>query len=275
MHTAWSAIDMWAEELYFETRQNLSEYSDNSTDDPMKEDTPCTDILMPESEKRAGGGSVTAPVILCDFDGTISKQDVSDTIFTMWLGEKWSQIDQEWHDGHISMVELYEKCWELVRASEADIGEFVDTVEIDPFFAEFICESRTRDVPVFLVSDGFDYFIDRVIDRFQISGLTYYANHLSFIDGHLTLGFNNQHEDCIQCANCKKAVMDKKREGADYVVYIGNGLSDRCAAEHADLVFAKDSLLKYCKDNGIDCIQYENFGEIIGHLRTRSIFNET
>ncbi|MHB8840211.1 MAG: MtnX-like HAD-IB family phosphatase [Candidatus Aquicultor sp.] len=216
-------------------------------------------------------GTIAAPVILCDFDGTISKQDVSDAIFTIWLGEKWTEIDREWHDGRISMVELYRKCWELVEADEADISDFVDTVEIDSFFAEFIEQTRASDVPVYLVSDGFDYFIERVMGRHGLSDLTYHANHLSFVNGKLVLGFNNQHAECIQCANCKKAVMDAQREGAGYVIYIGNGLSDRCAAEHADLVFAKDSLLEYCRNNGIDCIAYEHFGEIIGHLRERSI----
>ncbi len=217
------------------------------------------------------GGAIVTPVILCDFDGTISKQDVSDTIFTVWLGEKWTEIDREWHDGRISMVELYQKCWELVEAGEAEIGDFVDTVEIDSFFAEFIEQTRASDVPVYLVSDGFDYFIERVMGRHGLSELTYHANHLSFVNGELVLGFNNQHTECIQCANCKKAVMDAQREDAGYVIYIGNGLSDRCAAEHADLVFAKDSLLEYCRTNGIDCIAYEHFGEITGYLLERSI----
>ncbi len=239
--------------------------------------TTIADLLKTKSDtykkgkSDKGRGIKAAPVILCDFDGTISKQDVSDTIFTVWLGEKWAEIDQEWHDGRISMVELYRKCWDLVEASEAEISDFVDTVEVDSFFAEFIEQTHASGVPVYLVSDGFDYFIERVMGRHGLSGLTYHANHLSFVDGKMVLGFDNQHAECIQCANCKKAVMDAQREHAGYVVYIGNGLSDRCAAEHADLVFAKDSLLEYCRNNGIDCIAYEHFGEIIGYLRERSI----
>jgi len=212
------------------------------------------------------------PVIFCDFDGTISKQDVSDTIFTIWLGDKWAQIDQEWHDGKISMVELYEKCWSLVDAGEAELKGFVDKVEIDPYFDVFISESRNSAIPVYLVSDGFDYFIERVMGRHNHFDLRHYSNHLSFDGDGMILKFDNQHPDCVQCANCKKFVMDKKREGADFVIYIGNGLSDRCAAEHADLVFAKDSLLKHCREKGIAHIAYENFGEIIKYLKERAIF---
>lgn len=212
------------------------------------------------------------PVIFCDFDGTISKQDVSDTIFTIWLGDKWAQIDQEWHDGKISMVELYEKCWSLVDASESELREFVDKVEIDPCFDALMAESHDSNIPLYLVSDGFDYFIERVMGRHNHFNLKHYSNHLSFDGEQMILKFDNQHSDCIQCANCKKAVMDKKREGADFVIYIGNGLSDRCAAEHADLVFAKDSLLEYCEDKGVPYVAYENFGEVIQYLKERAIF---
>jgi len=224
--------------------------------------------LSPEDKP----GKLENPVILCDFDGTISKQDVSDTIFTIWLGDKWAQIDQEWHDGRISMVELYEKCWSLVDASEAELKDFVDKVEIDPYFDALIAESHDSNIPVFLVSDGFDYFIERVMGRHNHFNLKHYSNHLSFDGDGMVLKFDNQHPDCMQCANCKKFVMDKKREGADFVIYIGNGLSDRCAAEHADLVFAKDSLLKYCHEKGIPYIAYENFGEIVEYLKKHDIF---
>jgi len=228
---------------------------------------------------NGGNGSLKGlqPVILCDFDGTISKQDVSDTIFTVWLGEKWAEIDKEWHDEKISMVELYEKCWSLIgaEAGEAELYEFIDRVEIDPYFDGFVHECRGSEVPVYLVSDGFDLYIERIMGRHGLSGLTHYSNHLFFDKGRPVPEFNNSHPDCIQCANCKKFVIDKKRGDSDYVIYIGNGLSDRCAAEHADLVFAKDSLLKHCKEKGIPCVPYRDFSEITDYLKERKIFGES
>ncbi len=212
------------------------------------------------------------PVILCDFDGTVSMRDVSDTIFTIWLKDKWTDIDWEWHEGKISMVELYERCWSLVNATADELTAFVDTVEIDPYFGDFVSESKASNIPIYLVSDGFDYFIERILGRYSHSGLKYYANHLFFEGGKPALEFNNQNPACIQCANCKKFVMDAKRQQAGYVIYIGNGLSDRCAAEHADLVFAKDSLLKHCKEKGVPCVPYKNFGEILECLREKEVF---
>lgn len=215
------------------------------------------------------------PIVLCDFDGTISRIDVSDTIFTKWLGQTWSEIDQEWHDGKISMVELYERCWDLLPASETELRGFVDQVEIDPYFKKFVSECRQQEVPIYLVSDGFDFYIERIMGRYGLSLLDFYSNHLSFIDDKPVLGFDNQHPDCIQCANCKKFVMDDKRQDSEYVIYIGNGLSDRCAAEHADLVFAKDSLLEHCKTKEISHVAYQDFGEIIEYLVEQGVLMST
>lgn len=173
------------------------------------------------------------------------------------------------------MVELYEKCWSLVDATEDELKAFVDDVEIDPHFSNFILESEKSNIPIYLVSDGFDYFIERILGRYGHQDIKFFANHLFFEDDKIALEFNSQHPECIQCANCKKFIMDAKRKRAGFVIYIGNGLSDRCAAEHADLVFAKDSLLKHCKDKGISCVPYRNFGEIIEYLREKGVFGRS
>jgi HAD superfamily phosphoserine phosphatase-like hydrolase len=193
----------------------------------------------------------TKPVILCDFDGTISTMDVADTIFTVYLGDRWDEIDQEWHDGNASMVELYEKCWELVDIGEKELVDFIDRIV------------GKENIPIFIVSDGFDFYIERIMSAHGVGGLKHYSNKLSFDDeGGMVLGFDNQNRECIQCANCKKFVMDERRAETDFVIYIGNGLSDRCAAEHADLVFAKDSLQEHCEKAGIEYVPYSSFDDI-------------
>jgi 2-hydroxy-3-keto-5-methylthiopentenyl-1-phosphate phosphatase len=45
-------------------------------------------------------------------------------------------------------------------------------------------------------------------------------------------------------------------------VYIGEGYSDRCPAKYADVIFAKDELLKYCQQEHIPSYQYKTFHDI-------------
>jgi 2,3-diketo-5-methylthio-1-phosphopentane phosphatase len=216
--------------------------------------------------------STGKPIILCDFDGTITTMDVADTIFTVYLSDRWDEIDQEWHRGDISMTELYEKCWDLVAVGEKELIDFVNRIDIDESFAGFIRIVEKNGIMVSIVSDGFDFYIERIMKKYGFEYLPHYSNDLYFDDsGKMALRFGNQNLECVQCANCKKFVMDEKRKEADFVIYIGNGLSDRCAAEHADLVFAKDSLLNHCEKAGIDYVSYKSFDDIINYLNEKGI----
>ena len=46
------------------------------------------------------------------------------------------------------------------------------------------------------------------------------------------------------------------------VIFAGDGLSDRYAVESADLVFAKNDLARYCRDNSIEHIKYTTLSEV-------------
>ena len=45
-------------------------------------------------------------------------------------------------------------------------------------------------------------------------------------------------------------------------VLIGDGFSDTCAAQYADIVFAKKSLASYCWKNNITYFEYKDFGDV-------------
>jgi 2-hydroxy-3-keto-5-methylthiopentenyl-1-phosphate phosphatase len=46
-------------------------------------------------------------------------------------------------------------------------------------------------------------------------------------------------------------------------VTLGDGSADRCAAERADLVFARGRLPGYCDELGIPYTRFETFDEVI------------
>ena len=68
--------------------------------------------------------------------------------------------------------------------------------------------------------------------------------------------------------------MEKYKADGYYVVYIGNGLSDRCPSKYADLVFAKGELLDYCREEGVESTQFQNFRDIERELLRRFVLSE-
>jgi 2-hydroxy-3-keto-5-methylthiopentenyl-1-phosphate phosphatase len=50
------------------------------------------------------------------------------------------------------------------------------------------------------------------------------------------------------------------------VIYVGDGLSDRCGARAADIVFARGALLDWCRSEGVEARPFHGFGGLIGAL---------
>ena len=46
------------------------------------------------------------------------------------------------------------------------------------------------------------------------------------------------------------------------IVFIGDGVSDYCAADKADFLWAKSSLIKYCEKNNIKHSKFQDFSDI-------------
>ena len=65
---------------------------------------------------------------------------------------------------------------------------------------------------------------------------------------------------------CKRATVQALANGGR-VVYVGDGYSDRCAAELADRVFARSGLASYLEERGVPYEPFDDFHDITRALR--------
>jgi 2-hydroxy-3-keto-5-methylthiopentenyl-1-phosphate phosphatase len=86
------------------------------------------------------------------------------------------------------------------------------------------------------------------------------------------LTFPNVHESCVDCANCKKKIVDEFTADK-FVIYIGNGLSDCCGSEGAQLIYAKDSLADHLLRAGIPFESYNSFSDIVADFDRKGFFS--
>jgi 2-hydroxy-3-keto-5-methylthiopentenyl-1-phosphate phosphatase len=54
-----------------------------------------------------------------------------------------------------------------------------------------------------------------------------------------------------------------KTADCEISVFIGDGFSDACVVNYADIVFAKKSLASYCWKNNITYSEFQSFADII------------
>jgi 2-hydroxy-3-keto-5-methylthiopentenyl-1-phosphate phosphatase len=224
---------------------------------------------MPTRRKAAHAEAPALnPVIFCDFDGTITQLDVTDQILTQLAHPFWREIEQEWVCGSIGSRECLERQMALVDASAEDLNALIDEVPVDPDFSRFLRLVERHSLPFYVVSDGFDYVVRRVLKRAGLNGRLRNGTHLFAsalrVEGRrLVVSFPHSATLCEHgCATCKADIMGRLREGRSPLVFIGDGLSDRFAVRQADLVFAKRQLLAYCRENGVECQPFETFADV-------------
>ncbi|MDP2907432.1 MAG: MtnX-like HAD-IB family phosphatase, partial [Nanoarchaeota archaeon] len=210
-------------------------------------------------------------LILCDFDGTISIRDMGYDLLNRFSSGDWEAIDRDFCEGKIGSKEAYSRIAKILKGNEKDLLGFIQKhSNIDPYFTSFYQYCRERDIDVKIVSDGLDFYIKTVLEIHYLSEIPFYANHTHFHKGDgMEVSFPYFNEECGLCGTCKKRFVQIHRKAYDSILFIGNGISDRCAAREADFVFAKDSLYTYCIDQDITCHFFANFHEILGDLEKR------
>lgn len=191
-------------------------------------------------------------VILCDFDGTISLSDVTDTLLTEYGEEGYLELENSWLNGEIGSRECMSKQIALINANKEELDRSISTIKIDPKFPAFIEQAQKMGIEVKIVSDGLDYAIKRILAEYNLDHLQVYANHLEQVgDRAWKLSFPEADRRCVQaCGNCKCARVEVYHQRQERVLLIGDGTSDLCASGVADYVLAKDKLLTYCQEQG-------------------------
>jgi 2-hydroxy-3-keto-5-methylthiopentenyl-1-phosphate phosphatase len=221
---------------------------------------------LKENLQAPNGNS--SPIVFSDFDGTISLVDVTDEILTQFADPSWREVEEVWVRGEIGSQECLQRQMALVKAAAAEIDALIDAVPIDPGFADFYRFTLRHQLPFYILSDGFDYVISRVLQRAGADGELRNGKHLFSSSlrpaaGGVEISFPHRNLGCPHgCATCKAAIIQRLKGAHRPVVFVGDGLSDRFGVEVADIVFAKRQLLDYCRKRGLAHTPFETFAEV-------------
>lgn len=198
-------------------------------------------------EERNGAfwaAALGAPlVILSDFDGTISQEDVGTLIWERLTPPSPETLRRLAADEIGSRI-AYLDTTAHVNLAEAEA--LADQVAIDPYVAPFVDWAAGQSIPLAVLSDGFTFYIDRILRREGLNHLPVFANEW-VAPGELAWPHANP--VCDRCGCCKAAVVRRLRQAGSRIIYLGDGVSDLYAAGFADWVFARDRLAMHMEEH--------------------------
>lgn len=207
-------------------------------------------------------------LIFSDFDGTLAQNDVGDALIKTF-GD-WPECEkavQRWLRGEISSRGYYEVAAATIRVNQKQLGDFCEAQPLASGFLEFAAFCRQRNWPLTVLSDGLDYYIHRILLRHNLD-LPVFANHLEFVPPNgIAISFPYFAHSCGKCANCKGYHVRRLAKPGEKIVYIGDGYSDRCGAQEANLIFAKGDLAKWCEERQMQHWRFESFEQVLNQIK--------
>ena len=206
--------------------------------------------------------------LLCDFDGTISVEDTTDTLLERFGKPGWEQLEADWKAGRIGSRDCMAGQVGLLDMSRAELDAHLSERAIDPGFAGFVTYAKEQAMPIEILSDGLDYAIHFILKHYDFDYLPVTANRLEEVGvREWRLGFPNASATCRAASGtCKCAAAARVQGVRQRVLMIGDGASDYCVAEAADFVFAKGKLIDHCRAKKIAHAPIKDFAEALALL---------
>jgi 2,3-diketo-5-methylthio-1-phosphopentane phosphatase len=209
--------------------------------------------------------------IFSDFDGTITEQDTI-MFLTRRLGAGDTMVESigdQIRSGEISIRDGIAAEMHTIRTPFAEAEKLLrEHVRIDPGFPPFVEWCLGEEIPVTILSGGFQELLEIFLPAHEYRRIDIRANRLNTeVEG----GWRCEFRDDTPYGHDKAAVLHEAHARGQYTIFIGDGLSDRAAADVADEVYAKHTLAEYCQAQGIFCHEFDDFAqihrEIAGRLR--------
>ncbi len=206
-------------------------------------------------------------IIQCDFDGTITRNNLSVLLREKYAHGDWHKIDADYLHGRLTVEQSNKLQFAHIKESKEKLQEFVrQHIEVMPGFPEFVRYCRESAIPFVIVSSGLDFYIETVLAQIGMPDLELHCGQTSFGKDGIAVSYTNPEGSIIDMGFKRKYLSWLKKRGEN-IIYIGDGLSDLEAAHHADHVFATGHLLRLLRAESVDYSIFSDFYDLLHQVR--------
>lgn len=191
--------------------------------------------------------------LVLDWDGTVTETDGLHLVLLEFGDDAIFDAAEDRLGRDLTLHEVIALEFRSVRAPLERVVDWVrENVRIRPGFAELAAAYDPL-----IVSSGFHELICPVLERERID-LEVRANRLDARPHGWRVIFRDD-KPCTVCGEaCKRSDVD----GIGEFAYAGDGFSDRCVAQAAARVFARDDLATYLARRGVPFQPFDDFYDV-------------
>ncbi len=203
-------------------------------------------------------------LIACDFDGTITEHDTLHLIVEAF-GTRglWESIEPRLRAGEVTLEQAMQEEFATVRATHDQVIDLVlRDAGLRSGFPELVGWARAHGHRLIVFSSGFRTVIEAALGHWGLGDLEVVSHEAHFSPDGCRLVWADRGESCAECGRrCKRHDLRGRLRG-ERLVYVGDGISDRCGARMAEVVFARDDLARDFSAQGLAFIPFDDFVEV-------------
>lgn len=207
-------------------------------------------------------------VVQCDFDGTVTEEDVSFLLLDTFSGGDWREILREHTEGKIPVGVFNRRAFSLVKADMQTQLDFIfhsERVKVRPGFRELVDYCNNSGYRFVIVSNGLIFYIRAILENLGLNDVEVYAAGNEFHPEGMKVSYigpdGKELDDGFKESYTRHFIDD----GYD-VAYVGNGVSDIFPARLSQKVFATGPLITRCEEGKVDFTPFNDFFDVIRGL---------
>jgi 2-hydroxy-3-keto-5-methylthiopentenyl-1-phosphate phosphatase len=207
-------------------------------------------------------------LVQCDFDNTVTVDDISFMLLDAFAEGDWHPYLEQYKRREITVSQFNSRAFGLVRADERTMLDYLLTdnrLQVRPGFEDLVQHCRQHGIKFAVVSNGLKFYIRAILRKIGMDDIEVFAAESEFNHAGARVWFIGP--DGNELGACFKEAYTRHFLGRGYrVAYIGDGSSDCSPASEANYVFARDSLLAYCREHRLNCTPFNDFYDVIRGL---------
>ena len=209
---------------------------------------------------------VVKTLVQCDFDGTITEEDMGYLLLDSFAGEGWRRLLTEYRAGRMSVGRFNTKAFTMVNANRETLLKFVKSkAKIRAGFHELLACCRRRGFRFVIVSNGLDFYIEAILKDAGVDGIEVMAAQTHFTPECIESKYIGPEGKEIQ-DGFKETYIRLFLSKGYRVAYVGNGISDVSPAKQAHHIFATDELLNHCQKTNLNYTPFADLNDVVRGL---------